>query len=455
MSTRDMNIVMNDAFKQASGQLASGYAEIGHYLPLVAEVHQEYSSEYGSTYPHVGQLLIINENEQSWNIPCNIEFTYDVAEFSGWTTGYSLNRAYDKKVWNTGSSYTGYFSIPTGTRRFAQHLFTGMIYDVRNITVNDPKQDLRFYILGDDGVRLLHGMENETNRNLLDKAVRSLFVAPPECVLCEGTGIYESLQCPQCLGVKYLGYNAEGWLLTNKAKELGVYKRDETDQAFQHRAWAEKQWVMPNVSGITNHLSLLTGIPTGEFEITAPTGTRDLIYYVRFPLGAGGTASLETGLQNTSTIFDTDVINEVLQNLSPAGTNPVLEPYYSITDLSEFEATNAFTAHDAFAKDNWNWGANFHLQSGQVYGSGWQTSGYNPSTSGYTHGMAFFESDSRFDDGDSFYTGTVSGLTSGEFDEIFLYDNCWTVSGNTGYATGTLEDGYTGIYITGTEVNYR
>jgi len=40
-----MEGVLNDSFKQADGDFGSGFAEVGHYMPLIAEVHPTYTSE--------------------------------------------------------------------------------------------------------------------------------------------------------------------------------------------------------------------------------------------------------------------------------------------------------------------------------------------------------------------------------------------------------------------------
>ena len=97
---------------------------------------------------------------------------------------------------------------------------------------------------------------------------------------------------------------AEGWLLSNKAEEVGINKRDETERSFQHRAWARKQWVNPNTTGVINYVNLVTGVPLENIELEISTGLKELKYYVRFPLGAGGTAALDEGGVAQDFIFD-------------------------------------------------------------------------------------------------------------------------------------------------------
>lgn len=454
-----MNLVLNDAFKQAAGEHESGYAEIGHYIPLVAEINPDYKSEYGSVFPHAGPLLIINEGDQSWELPCNIAFEYDYAELSGWVSGYSLNRKYDKKVLKESGSATGYYSITTGTRRFKQHLFPDNIYvyNVRNIEINDPKQSLRFYVLGDDGSRLIYGMENEHNRDVLDKVINSWFVAPPKCILCEGTGIYEGVICPQCNGKKYIGYNAEGWLLKNKAKEVGVNKLSETEQSFQHRAWAKKQWVLPNTSGIINYVNLMTGVPIEDIEISYSTGMRELKYYVRFPLGAGGTEASEGGISEDFIFNDNLVLQELLEDVSPAGTNAIVEPYYQLIDSSVMDYQNGWVSEIVIPMDNRKWYSKFTVNPSGFVNSGWITSGISGNQwnvdgtgftgYGYNQHMRFFNSETSYDASDLFY----SGINENAFDEIFRYNNPWVTTGVTGYYTGSEGE----IFITGTTGMYR
>lgn len=455
-----MEGVLNNAFKQTAGENETGYAEVGHYMPLVAELHPDFKSEYGSVWPHVGALLIINEDEQDWESPCNIEFEYDYAEISGWITGHSLGRSYDKKVWKKSDGATGYYSIPTGTRRFKQHLFTDNvnIYNIKNIESNDSVQSLRFYILGDDGIKLLYGMQNENSRDILDKTIRSWFVAPPKCVMCDGTGVYDLNVCPHCNGTKYIGYNAEGCLLKNKAKEVGVRKIEETQRSFQHRAWAKKQWVNPTVSGITNYVSLITGVPEDKIEISCSTGMKELKYYIRFPLGAGGTAALDEGGVAQSFIFDNELIlQELLEDVSPAGTSPIVEPYYLLSDVSEMDYQNGWVSNIVIPMDNRKWYSKFTVNPSGIVNSGWITSGisgnqWNADGTGFTgygynQHMRFFNSETNWDSTDVFYTSFDPTI----YNEIFVYDNAWVTAGVTGYCTGSEGE----IFITGTTGFYR
>lgn len=465
MSTRDMEAIINDSFKLTDEEITTGYYQkIGHYMPLVAEVHPEYTSEYGTTFPHVGSLVIINDDDQSWQIPCNIQFEYETAVLSGYTDGRTANGdTYDSPVYSESSGYTGFFTIPTGVRRFKQHLFTGseLIHNVKNVSINDPAQTLRMYILGDDGIKLLYGMENEHNRDILDKVTRSLFVAPPVCVLCDGVGTYEGSVCSQCGGNRYIGYNAEGWLLTNKARELGVTKRDETERSFQHRAWAEKQWVNPTVSGIINYVHLITGFPKDEIEVTQSTGYKELKYYVRFPLGQGGTAALdEGGASNVSDSFvfsDTQTIQDLIDDISPAGTNAIIEPYYTIIDSSVMDYRNGYTTPTIMGTNNRKWYAKWtDIASGEYDGTGWITSGEHGLTwdadgtgfagTGYTQNLKWHCSCTSWDTTDPYYTG----ITSGEFDSIYKLGSAYRIGGTTGWATGEQ-----GFYITGTTGYYK
>jgi len=461
MSTRDMNIALNSSYKLATGEFvlsgSSGYSQVGHYMPLVGKVDSNGTSEYGSIWPHAGPLLVVNDDDQSWVIDCNIEFDYDYAELSGWETGYIDGTSYDIPVYITGSAGIGNISIPSGSTRFSQHLFDDnkLVYNIRNIVSNDPDQNLKFYVLGDDGARLLYGMENETNRTILDKATRSLFVAPPECVLCDGTGLYEGNVCPQCFGAKYIGYNAEGGLLIARAKDIEIRKRDETERQFQHRAWAKKQWVNPTTSGIINYISLIANVDEEDITIYTPTGTRELKYYVRFPLGAGGTASLdEGGLATNIIISNKRVLQELLDEVSPAGTAGIVEPYYALSDVSEMDYQNGYANPIVeVMSSSRRWYSRFSTSGTVIVGSGWITSGYQTTgAEALTQHLRFFDSRTSWDGVDNFY----NGLTSGEYDEIFRFDNAWIVTGTaTGYYTGTKEDGFTGIYFTGTTGLYR
>jgi len=454
MSTRDMEGSINDSYKLKDGDY------VGHYMPLLAEVNPEFKSEYGGTLPHVGSVLIVNDNEQNWDEPCNIDFEYDYAEVSGWITGYVNGIAYEKRIWKEGGSATGTMSIQTGTRMFAQHLFTDStaVYNIRNINVYDPLQDIKFYMLADNGIKLIYGMNNERNRNDLDKIIRFWWVAPPECLLCDATGIFEGDKCPQCGGVKYIGKNAEGYLLTRRAAEIGVRKRNETDQSFQHRAWAKKQWVMPNEPGIRAYVSTLTGVPVGEIDVTPSTGMRELKFYVGFPLGAGGTENLEYGGTSQAFVFpNTESLQEVLNDVAPAGTNVIINPYYKLTDASVMEYQNGYANPIQFGmQDGRKWYTPFHItgESGYMH-SGRITSGYQMSGN---MGLRWFESTSYWDTNDAFYGNATDKLTTTEYDEIYKYDNGWVITGTavqTGYYTGTYENNFTGIFMTGGEIIYR
>lgn len=426
MSTRDFQRSVVNAFKVAYGD-DGDYGFIGHYMPVLADASGHYNSTYGSVYPQHGSLLLINDDVQDWSVPCNIEINYNYSEISGFINYNYLNHVIEKPVYVSGFSGTSIFTIQTGTRAFSQQIYTGHrnIYEITSIVSTDPHQDVSFYLLGDDGAKFLHGMNTELERDALDKTINAIWVHPPPCVYCEGDGIYNGATCPRCAGRKFIGYNAEGWLLEQKARDLGVVRKEDSDTSVQYRAWAKKHWVTPTYSGILNYVSSITKIDTDNITIVENNG-RECNLEITIPIMQGGT--YVTGSVSYNSPFDkVSFLEEVIQDAMPAGVNAIIYNTYQTTDASVMEYSNGYTSREVIGISQWSDWSNFPNYTTDIEYTGSNTSGIQISG---TQGWRFFEpafSELNTPAADSFY----DYLTEEQYNEIFLYDNGWVLDGTS------------------------
>lgn len=427
MSTYDMEEVIPSSFKYT---LSGNQRDIGFYMPMVSEIREGIAPVYETTTNHYGPLLLINKLQQNWAIDCNISVDYEYGIQSGYTQMTSFGRTVYYPFYLTGYTGNCIISIPSGSAPHRQFLYTGhtTIYKLLHVEASENYQQSEIYLLGDNSIKILHSFNTENERNNLQRAVDSIAVSPPDCILCTGVGLYSGASCPLCDGYGHRGYNAMGFLLEERAKALNVQRRSTSDEQLQYIAWGKKAWIIPTIENIKRFVWTLTSVPMSFIDVYG-TGDKELKIIVRFPLMYGGTSSLQTAIVDLK-LKDRPTIQTVLEEICPAGVNLIVYPYYGLRDESEMDySPSGYTSRGIFFGLGYvsEWGNKFFISglTGECT-SGAQGDG--------TQGMRFFTPKYYLSD------AAYSGLTSGNYEEIFKYQTTW-------YSTGTsITPPYTGEY---------
>lgn len=447
MSTRDMIMEVTNAYKV----MVSNY--IGHALPLMAQLTGSYNAVYGSILPLCGPLLFINQNKQRWTTGCAVSYTYKKAILSGYESKRFNDLAYYKKSF-TGleTIYSGSFYIETGTREYSQFCEnTDYVYEVLSITGSDPFQEINIYCLADDGSRLIHALETENTRNLEDIAERGLFLHPPTCLVCGGEGIYSGITCPECSGYRYVGRNAEKYLLTQRAKDVGILKQTESEESFQYRAWAKKWHIVPTKSEVKRYIAHMLRTATGNIEIEEHY-MPEAYWIVRFP----AVVKEEVGIGDLLSISG-NTLQNIVSYCEPAGTRAILQEYYFITSDGniwdyDHNPTGTDTScgisdppHISPAEDLFGWFF-FDMDGGfnnRNFGSDWETSffyedKYILSGTVYNTGIIYLAGTGCWSgnilmagvlNDTNYWSGTNYNVSGIEYEFIMLHDCPFTTSG--------------------------
>lgn len=325
MSTYDMIREITQAYTKLSDE---GF--IGHNMPLMAIVSGSTSRVFGDIMPNCGPLLFINQSRQRYPVSGTINFTYLTAVESGYVTE-TLNGVEYQRMYYTGatSTYSGTIYIASGQREYSQQLYNDhYVRKIESITCDDPTQEIKVYCLADNGARLLYGINNELIRGLIDITERGVFIAPPICKLCGGTGVYEGETCIDCNGYKYVGRNAEKWLLSERAADVGIIKQTESEESMQYRAWAKKWHLIPTSSEIIRYFSHFLRL-SEEYITIEEYNEKECYFVIRFPLSFVG----DLGVGDILSISGT-TIQSLLDDIEPAGVNGVAEGFYLFSDES-------------------------------------------------------------------------------------------------------------------------
>ena len=332
MSLKDGSIEINDSYKKYDG----GW--LGHNLFLLAENKEGVARYYGSVhdlYGQCGPIIIVNENDQRWAQACVVNFDYEVCEHGIDTDIIVRSDKVTHKGWTqVVGTESGSVTITAGTKGYHQISFTDhYIHKITALTIDDTLQNVKIYCMADDGIRLLQGFnENEINRAMLDIIEASQWVSPPPCPLCDGTGEYpEGTECPDCLGYKFDGKNAQEQFLVEKAYRFNIKQRDETDESFQWRAWAQQWWMIPTKTRIKEYIAHFTKVDVSRISIEEHYFP-EAYWIIRLPIFSLGTQAVGNLLS-----VDDNTYDELLESITPAGTSVIIREFYEFGDLDIFE----------------------------------------------------------------------------------------------------------------------
>ncbi len=301
-------------------------ARIGHSFPFMAQISGSYNACYGSIFPLCGPLIFINQNKQLWTTGCTISFKYKKATFSEFERKRFIDINYYRKMFITGDTvYTDSIYIETGTREYNQFYGNSdYVYEVTELSISDPTQEINVYCMADDGSRLINTMENETTRDMLNIVQRGLFVHPPLCQLCKGVGVYNNVVCPECRGYKYKGLNAEKYLLYQRGKDVGILRKTDSEESFQYRVWAKKWHITPTKNEVKRYVAHMLRTNTGMIDIEEHY-LPECYWVLRYP----AIVSLDRGVGDILSITGTS-LQEIVSYCEPAGTRGFIEEYYYI-----------------------------------------------------------------------------------------------------------------------------
>ena len=324
MSTKDMY----DVLPTPNVNYDQVYSRIGHAFYPMAEYNgvNNTTSVYNSSLPQAGDLLMITEKEQRHVTSETIYFTYKAAELTGTTstTNYGISYALSDYS-GIDTTYSGFLTIPTGTRAGKEFMFHDpndyYIHQITSITGVDPNQTVKIYGLADPGIKFIYGCNTEKMKDLAHDIKRAIWVHPPECLYCSGSGNdpdVDTTTCPDCSGYKYVGKNADKFLLTDRAKDVGVTKRNETTNEFQLRAWAKKWWKIPTKDYIIDYFAYFLNTNTGNLSLTLYTGL-EAYWVLSYPA-----STYEVGDRIPT---DSKTIQEMANDLTIAGLSAVVKPY--------------------------------------------------------------------------------------------------------------------------------
>jgi hypothetical protein len=322
MSTRDQINVINDAFKSYKNGMN------GHYLALLAEHEDGYTSIYPTIIPQAGPLLIINEKSTNWTTGYTITVEYIKSNTGIWVTGTIFDQQYYYKTFSpTDNSGTYTYTIPTGSREFKQEFVSGYYDRVKTLTVSPSDMTMKVYCLADNGSQIMYMQQTENERETFERILNGKFISPEICHNCTGDKKINGVYCPDCFGYGYYGYSSMDYLLDKQAKSVGIEQRAESRKSFQLRAWAKRWALVPTRSELKRYLSNFLRLETGQITIDE-SYFPEAKWTVRVPLNINlAGVGIGNQLSTSGTTFQ-----ELIDDITPAGTIGIVAPYNYLLD---------------------------------------------------------------------------------------------------------------------------
>jgi len=203
-------------------------------------------------------------------------------------TGFEVNHQYGIDVyrhsWCTGAAgYTGSFGIDANELPGTTILLPNKrIYSITDVNVyisgtttiaqraTQPLTKLGFYALADNGSKLLYTFNWDKIYEDMRAMTFGRFAAPKRCPTCMGSGTVSDVECFQCDGYGYNGYNSTGYMLNEIGKEYGIVQETgESFDTFQNRIWAKKWLIYPSKTEIQRYFAHFARLNAEEVEITS------------------------------------------------------------------------------------------------------------------------------------------------------------------------------------------
>ena len=211
-----------------------------------------------------------------------------------------------------------------------------MVYEINSVSVdiNTPGMGaVKVYGLASVGSKLVYGLSwNRIMGDLLTIS-NGMFISPPFCPLCSGTGVYDSGTCPQCNGFMFSGRGAVEYIADKLGQSVGIGRDSSRSfDRFQHEVWAQKWWVTPIVDEIKRFFAHFLDIETTDITITERYDDHEPAWHLLLPTGFGTNSEF-----SYSNARDRSTIQELMDSISPAGVVSYLTYYSNESGYTDFD----------------------------------------------------------------------------------------------------------------------
>jgi hypothetical protein len=252
----------------------------GSWMPLLGQWDAENDWQPTNTLLHDGGdgeinpaplVAVVGDKIRDYDL--TVEITYKIAKFKEFEFRQYTYRKYAYPVYEYDETKVYTFTIPKFSDintiiRIAPS--DNLIYDIVDVQVTSShrfNEMFQIYALASPTARIIYGMKWY---ELYENAVlikNGLWAAPPWCVTCVGTGIYQGSTCPECEGFKFSGVHAINFILDRKGKDTNLTRFDgEDDQQFGKRIWTRKWWVIPTEDEIKRYFMHFCHIDEADEE---------------------------------------------------------------------------------------------------------------------------------------------------------------------------------------------
>lgn len=221
------------------------------------------------------------------------------------------------------------------------------IFDISTITSSVLANEdqiaggkVTFYGLASEGSKLLYYLGMFNLHNTFKKIINSIWIAPPKCPTCDGTGSVGDELCPQCNGYKYSGENASRGIALNKGYDVRIsrtsfssYPLTEDEWAvvwkFINKAWTQKWWCTPTKGEIKRMFGHFYNVGQDAIRITERFHFSMPQWNISLPREGSFGSPFEAG--------DVDLMRFIAESVTPAGVN-VFVGFYDIQYLGNTDS---------------------------------------------------------------------------------------------------------------------
>jgi hypothetical protein len=172
------------------------------------------------------------------------------------------------------------------------------------------------YALASVGSKMIYSLSFNRLMQELQDITHGIFISPPFCRMCSGTGTIGSEVCPQCNGFMFSGRGAIEYLAKRHGDEVGIGQDAErTFERFQHEVWMQKWWITPTISQIKRLFAFFCDITEDSVYIEERYDDFEPAWHLLLPTNFGPNSQFSW--ENSK---DTVALRLLLESVTPAGT---------------------------------------------------------------------------------------------------------------------------------------